>query len=167
MSRSSSGSSECQSTPRISTRPSRSRPLPLSKALNGFTITKLAEGLSPRTVASYGEYLSKWMKHSGDQDIAKVTGPQISAYLAWLRTEYQPHRFGGKTYPLSGKTIRNVWAALSSFFRWAELELGVLFPMREERSPRAPRPPVPELTRGEVDRMLKACTYSRGRVSTA
>jgi len=165
MNHTSSGSSDSQCTPSTASHPSRPHPLPLSKALNGFIITKLAEGLSPRTVSSYVEYLSKWIQRAGDQDISQVTGPQISAYLAWLRTEYRPHRFGGKTHPLSGKTIRNVWIALSSFFHWAECELGVPFPMKEVRSPHAPRPPVPELTQDEVERMLKACTYSRATVS--
>ena len=100
MNRSSSGSSGFQCAPNTASHPSRPRPLPLSKALNGFTITKQAEGLSPRTVDSYVECISMWIQRAGDQDISQVTGPQISAYLAWLRTEYWPHRFGGKTHPL-------------------------------------------------------------------
>ena len=167
MNRTSSGSSPYQCSSNAASLPSHPRPLPLSKALNGFTITKQAEGLSPRTVGSYVDCLSKWVERTGDQDISQVTGPQISSYLAWLRTEYQPHRFGAKTYPLSGKTIRNVWIALSSFFHWAERELGVSFPMGEVRAPHSPRPSVPELTRDEVERMLRACTYSRATLSAS
>jgi hypothetical protein len=48
MNRRSSGSSDCQCTSSAASHPSRLLPLPLSKALNGFTITKQAEGLSPR-----------------------------------------------------------------------------------------------------------------------
>ncbi len=116
MDRTSSGSSPYQCSSNAASHPSRPRPLPLSKALNGFTITKQAEGLSTRTVGAYVDFLSKWVERIGDQDISQVTGPQISSYLAWLRTDHQPHRFGAKIYPLSGKTIRNVWIALSSFF---------------------------------------------------
>ena len=165
MNRRSSGSSDCQCTSSAASHPSCLFPLPLSKALNGFTITKQAEGLSPRTVNSYLECLSKWVEHTGDRDISQVTGPQISSYLAWLRTDYQPHRFGGKTHPLSAKTIRNVWIALSSFFHWAERELAVPFPMAQVRAPHPPRPSIPALTREEVARMLKACTYTRATVS--
>ena len=105
------------------------------------------------------------VERTGDRDISQVTGPQISSYLAWLRTDYQPHRFGGKTHPLSARTIRNVWIALSSFFHWAERELAVPFPMAQVRAPHPPRPSIPELTREEVARMLKACTYTRATVS--
>ena len=104
MNRRSSGSSDCQCTSSAASHPSRLLPLPLSKALNGFTITKQAEGLSPRTVNSYLDCLSKWVEHTGDRDISQVTGQQISSYLAWLRTDYQPHRFGGMVALLGWST---------------------------------------------------------------
>jgi hypothetical protein len=49
MNRTSSGSSPYQCSSNAASLPSHPRPLPLSKALNGFTITKQAEGLSLRT----------------------------------------------------------------------------------------------------------------------
>ena len=61
MNRRSSGSSDCQCTSSAASHPSPPLPLPLSKALNGFTITKQAEGLGPRTVNSYLDCLSKWV----------------------------------------------------------------------------------------------------------
>lgn len=59
MNHTSSGSSDSPCTPSMASHPSRPNPLPLSKALNGFTITKLAEGLSPRTVSSHVETISE------------------------------------------------------------------------------------------------------------
>ena len=53
MNRTSSGSSDRQCSSNAASHPSHLRPLPLSKALNGFAITKLAKGLSARTVDSY------------------------------------------------------------------------------------------------------------------
>jgi hypothetical protein len=53
MNRTSSGSSDRQCSSNAASHPSHLRPLPLSKVLNGFAITKLAEGLSARTVDSY------------------------------------------------------------------------------------------------------------------
>jgi hypothetical protein len=99
MNRTSPGSSGNHSSPGSTLKPSGASPL-LSKALIGFTNAKLAEGLSPRTVASYIEYLIKRIERIGDRDIGKITGQERTSYLAWLRTEYQPHRFGGKTHPL-------------------------------------------------------------------
>jgi integrase/recombinase XerD len=161
MNRRPQGSSGNRSSPGSSNCAVRSSSLPLSKALVGFTNAKLAEGLSPRTVDSYLDDLQKWVERTGDREVGKVTGAEITAYLAWLRTEYTPHRFSGKTHPLSPKTIRNVWIAMSALFRWAELELGIPYPMREVRLPRSPAAPVLALTREEVERMLKACVSSR------
>ncbi|MGA2110610.1 MAG: tyrosine-type recombinase/integrase [Anaerolineales bacterium] len=140
-------------------RPSGS--LPLSQAIVGFLNSKLAEGLSSRTIESYTFDLTKWVERTGDRDISKVSGQDVSAYLAWLRTDYTPHRFGGKDYPLSPKTLRNVWTSFSSFFKWAERELRIPYPMRDIPTPRFPRSQVPEFSREEVERMLKACMYKR------
>lgn len=92
---------------------------------------------------------------TSDMDIFQVTDPQISAYLAWLRTEYQPHRFGAKTHPLSPKTLRNVWLALSSFFRWGQQELTIIYPISDIRVPRTLMPTFLTLMHEEAERMLK------------
>lgn len=39
----------------------------LKKAITGFVNHKLAEGLSPRSIASYERLLNKWVDHVGDQ----------------------------------------------------------------------------------------------------
>ncbi|MGA2821279.1 MAG: tyrosine-type recombinase/integrase, partial [Anaerolineales bacterium] len=135
--------------------------LPLSQAIVGFLNSKIAEGLSSRTIESYTADLTKWVERTGDRDISKVSGQDVTAYLAWLRTDYTPHRFGGKDHPLSPKTLRNVWMSFSSFFKWAEPELGIPYPMREVPIPRFQKSQVPEFTREEVERMLKACLYKR------
>jgi len=57
------------SSPRRTSRGS----LPLSKALVGFSNAKYAEGLSPHSVASYADIISKWIARIGDKDIGKVT----------------------------------------------------------------------------------------------
>ena len=103
MNRRPQGSSGNHRSPGSSDCAVRSNSLPLSKALVGFTNARLAEGLSPRTVNSYPDDLQKWVERAGDREIGEVSGPQIRAYLAWLRTEYQPQRCGGKTTLSLGK----------------------------------------------------------------
>ena len=162
MNRSTPGSSGHRSTPGSTLEYSGSPPsVPLSAALVAFTNAKFAEGLSPLTIASYTVDLGKWIERTGDRDTSSITASDVSAYLAWLRTAYQPQRLNGKDHPLSPKTIRNVYVAISSFFRWAERELSIPFPLREVRLPRMPKTAVPEFTREEVLAMIKACTYSR------
>ncbi len=71
-------------------------PIPPRKALVAFTDAKPAEGLSQRTVDSCLNDLSKWIGRTGERGIGKLTRTEISAYLSWLRTEYQTQRFGAR-----------------------------------------------------------------------
>ncbi len=130
-------------------------------AIEGFANAKLAEGLSQRTVDTYHSILNDWLRHIGDREMSGVTPQDITAYLTWLRTEYKPRRFGGKLHPLSGKTLRNIWATLSSFFTWAGRDLGVESPVKDIPAPRFARKQVPEFTREEVERMLRACINAK------
>ena len=134
---------------------------PLSKAISGFLNYKTAEGLSARTLDSLQRNLAKWLEYLGDRELGQVTAQDAIRYLNWLRTEYVPHRYGGKTHPLSPKTLRNVWASLSSFFSWANLELGIPQIMKGVPAPRTRMAAITPLTQDEVSHMLKACVYSR------
>ena len=96
-------------------RPSGS--MPLSKAVVGFVNHKYAEGLTDRSVNSYERLLNKWIEYEGDKDIVKLTTEDIRKYLAWLRTDYIPSRYNGKTHPLSPKTLRNIWVTFASLFK--------------------------------------------------
>ena len=135
--------------------------LSLSKAIEGFLSFKSAEGLSDRSVDSYDRLLKKWMEHVGDKEIGKITSADLTGYLSWLRTDYTPHRFSGKTDPLSPKTLRNVWVTFSSFFVWASRDLHIANPMKDVPSPRFKVAPVEPFSQAEVEAMLKVCLYSR------
>ncbi len=69
--------------------PSPRDPLPLRKALVGFTNAKFAEEVSQRTIDTYLDDLARWIERTGDREIGKVDVPEIGAYLAWPRTDYQ------------------------------------------------------------------------------
>ena len=140
-------------------RPSGS--MSLSKAVVGFVNHKLAEGLTDRSVYSYERLLNKWIEYEGDKDVVDITSQNIRMYLAWLRTEYEPRRFNGKTHPLSPKTLRNIWVTLASFLKWASLEFGISNPMQGIPAPRFQKSPVEAFTRSEVNALLKACTFTR------
>jgi integrase/recombinase XerD len=133
----------------------------LSKAIPGFIHFKTAEGLSDRTIASHEYILQKWLTYQGDKDVAAITSQEIITYLSWLRTDYTPKRFNGKTHSLSPKTLRNIWVGLSSFYTWASKELHIANPMKDVPSPKFQKPPIEPFTQDEVQAMLKACTYSR------
>jgi len=131
----------------------------LSKAIPGFINYKTAEGLSPRTIDSYERLLIKWLEHLGDQKIGSISAPDIISYISWLRNEYTPRRYNGKTHPLSPKSLRNVWVTLSSFYSWAAQELGVTQIMKSVPAPRIKKTPIEPLTQDEVEALLKACDF--------
>ena len=124
----------------------------LSKCIVGFLQYKTAEGLSPNTIASYERMLNKWLDYRGDALIEDVTTQSIRAYLAWLRTEYKPQRKSGCQQPLSPKTIRNIWVALSAFFSWAKIEFEIPSPMNGV--------PAPQFTVAPVEPFCKDATVS-------
>ena len=66
-----------------------------SKALTGFLQYKAAEALSPRTLEIYDDHLNKWIAYAGDPLVSKVKTADLRGYLAWLATEYKPHRITG------------------------------------------------------------------------
>lgn len=98
-----------------------------------------------------------WLDHVGDVEVSQITTQDLRAYLAWLRTDYKPHRLSGEDHPLAPKTIRNVWVALSSFFAWASTEFGWPDPIQDVPPPRFEVAPVETFTKDEVEAILKAC----------
>lgn len=85
----------------------------LDKAIAGFLYFKSAEGLADRSLDSYQRILNQCVEYWGPVTVSKLSGQDVSAYLSWLRTDYVPKRYGGKTHALSPKTLRNVWITLS------------------------------------------------------
>jgi integrase/recombinase XerD len=135
--------------------------LQFSKALVGFLQYKAAEGLSPNTLCNYEHHLGVWLEYAGDTDVGQVTAQNLRAFLAWLRTDYTPRRLTGGDQPLSPKTVRNFWATLSAFFRWACDEFGIPNPMKGVPAPRFEEAPVEPLSREQVEALLKAAEYCR------
>jgi integrase/recombinase XerD len=133
----------------------------LSKAVGGFLSYKEAEGLTLRSLDSYERHLEKWEEHEGEIEVGNIDAQNIIQYLNWLRNDYIPHRYSGKTHPLSPKTIRNFWVTMSAFFKWAHTELHIPNPMEDVPVPKFKVAPVAAFTKEEVEKMLKACAYSR------
>ena len=140
---------------------SPSNSLPLRKAIIGFLNFKTAAGLSQRSVDSYQRILEQWADYAGDKKVSQFTDHEINAYLVYMRTEYVPRRFGGDTRTLSPKSLRNIWISLCAFFTWAHTEFKMESPMKRVPVPKFKAPEIEPFTQEEIERMLKACTYSR------
>ena len=136
--------------------------LKLIKALNGYLHYKTAEGLSPRTIDSYERHLKFWIEYQGDIDVSQVSSKDLRNYMTYMRTEYVPRRITGKNEKrLSGKTLRNIWITLASFFHWASDEFDIPNPMKKVPAPKFTDPPIEPLSQDDVEAILKVCTYCR------
>jgi integrase/recombinase XerD len=139
------------------------RPLGLltPQVVTGFLQYKTAEALSPNTLISYESVLNLWLAHIGAVDLGSITSATLLEFLAWLRTDYKPRRITGDAAPLSAKYIRNVYAVLSVFFRWAQAEFDLPNPMVKVPTPRFQKPPVEPFKKEEIEALLKACEYTQ------
>jgi integrase/recombinase XerD len=133
----------------------------LSKAIGGFIQYKAAEGLSPTTLRSYEDHLKLWVEHMGDKPVNWIKTADAQEYFVWLRTEYEPRRFGGDRRALSAKTVRNFYISLCAFFTWASREFDLPSPMKAVPSPKFEEPPIEPFTKEEVEALLKACETSK------
>jgi integrase/recombinase XerD len=133
----------------------------ISKSIDGFLKFKTAEGLSARTLVGYEHVLKHWLEYIGDQPISEVTSEDLTNYIAWLRTEYKPVRFNKSEAPLSAKSVRNVWIAFRSFFTWFHQEFKLPSPADEITAPKFQKHPVDVFSKDEIEKVLKACVYSR------
>ena len=118
----------------------------LSKAIQGFENFSFAGAVAPGTVVGYLHSLGLFQKRVGDVEVGRLDISQLRDFLAWLRTDYRPRRFGGGTHPLSPKTLRNHWVVLSSFFDWLHREFGyddLMIRCRRLKFKRAPVRPFP------------------------
>ncbi len=133
----------------------------LSKAIPGFLQFKSAEGLSTTTIDSYEQILHRWSFNLGDADIYNISHKDIRNYLNYMRTEYTPQRITGNNHvKLSGKTIRNIWITLSSFFSWASDEFDISNPMKKVPAPKFAEPTVEPFSKEDIEALLKVCEYS-------
>jgi integrase/recombinase XerD len=133
----------------------------ISKAIEGFMSYKTAEGLTERTLESYQRIMNKWLAFEGDKNLYDLKTSDLTRYLSWLRTEYVPRRYNGKTHPLSSKTTRNVYVTFKSFYKWAKVELHAEDLMTDIKAPKFQHATVVPFKKEEIEKLIKACRYSR------
>ena len=104
----------------------------LSRAVQGFILTKTASGLSHYTIRNYQTDLLRFTEWAKDPPIDAVTSRQMEAYFKYLREEFRITKRGANEIPprkLSTKSIQNAWGALSSFWNWASQEFEIPNPL--------------------------------------
>lgn len=141
----------------------------ISKAIEGFTLSKSADGLSPATLEIYKWGLDKLIAFRGDVELESVTVDDLRRWMVWLRDEYKPKGYHPAEH-LSPASLQDAWRALKSFYAWAERDLHIAR-VDDIKRPAGSSPQVVPLTDDEVRKLLKCAerfTYTLdGREITA
>lgn len=88
-------------------------------AFEGYWLARRRD-FSQNTINDYSVTFKRFAKHIGSQPVADITPSDLHAFLNAVQ----------KRHRLKAKTMANIWAALSSFFTWAETELKIAHPIR-------------------------------------
>lgn len=134
----------------------------LSKAIEGFLISRSAEGYSKETLKIYEWALIQMSNYLQDPDLKTITPEQIQAFYSFLQTDYIPKRTSGEPGPLKPRSIENAWTAIRSFYNWATAEMGVKKrPDGGIKRPRYKATAISPFTPEEVRKILKACERTK------
>jgi integrase/recombinase XerD len=138
----------------------------LAHAVEGFNLHLQAEKRSPHTISDYEVTLRRFTAFCGALTrIDLITPDRIRQFLAdWAEREVAPAGIAPRpVQKLSAKSIKNMHAALSSFFAWAEREQYIeQNPITDRiKPPTSTPPPIDPLTVDEARRLTAAARGSR------
>jgi len=134
----------------------------LQRAIETFQLYMSANGYSRTTQELYNWALGLLCEYLENPQLKAIKAADLDHFWSWLRNDYQPKRTNGKTHPLAGRSLENVWTAERSFFKWCE-ESGRLRKRPDlhiRRSEYAERIVEP-LTEDEVNRLIEAAQRTR------
>lgn len=124
----------------------------LSDAIEGFLLFK-AVRCSEHTIADYRNTLEQWLDFlDSDPLVMALTPHDVNRFLYYLKMNRG----------LAPKTVKNAHTAISSFFTWAQRELGCEHVVREGnvRAPAVTPPEIVPLTQQEIKLLLDACNWN-------
>jgi len=134
----------------------------LSKALQGYRISSLAEGFSQLTIRTYLSALNTLIDYIGDKEIEQITSDELLGFMSYLVTDYVPKRLNNpnnKTQ-LSTASHHRYWKAIRSFFKWAKVELGIDRPDLTLKMPAWENKAIIPLAEDEIITLLRGCDYA-------
>ena len=131
----------------------------LSKAIEGFLLSKSASGRSPNTIRNYRQELSRFIERNGDMPIDSISKSQIEKHLQYLKEGFKINIQGNtSTIPrnLSSKSVRNAWGTLSVFWKWVSKEFEISNPFDIPHI-KAYTKPINPLSQEEIESILRVC----------
>lgn len=133
----------------------------LSKAIEGYKLCKLGEGMSQNTINGYDTHFNQLVDFVGDVELEEISQDQLQSFILYLRRDYKPRRFNGDTSPYRSTTIRNAWCAVRSLFGWAHSEMDIPRPDLSLKMPKVSYPEIQPFTKEEIDKILKASVAAK------
>jgi integrase/recombinase XerD len=138
----------------------------LSKAIEGFELSRLADGYAPVTLRGYRSSLGLLARYLEDPEVEKITSENLKAFMHHLRADYRPERPSGNVEPLATASHHRYWKAIRSFFKWAAEDLKTGRPDLELKMPQFTTREIVPFSHEEIARLLKACENSLPVVGT-
>ena len=84
----------------------------LSKAFEGYSIAKLADGYSPSTIERYGYPMRELFQYLEDPQVESITLNLLRRFMYWYATEYKPSRWGNNDSPLEPSSVDSAWKGI-------------------------------------------------------
>lgn len=126
----------------------------LSQTIEGFILSKRAEGRSPATIENYRYAAGKLVDHLGDLPITDITADHLRAFFAQLAD-------------LSPKSRRNIQISLSSLWTWAIAEgYATTHIVKSMAQIRVYPPDIQAFTEADLRKLLRACDKTKPYSST-
>lgn len=134
----------------------------LSKAIEGFILSKQIEGLADSSLLVYQRYLERLCIYLQNPEIEQVSSDNIKQFIYYLQTDYKPQRWNSEDIsPLSDHTLKNVWITLKSFYTWGQDELNLPDVMKNISCPKVGTDQPDPFTQKEVKSILQATKGER------
>lgn len=122
----------------------------LSKALQGFILSRTADGYAPGTIDLYQWTINQLALRLNDPQVADITITNLRNFMASLYSQN-----------LAPATIDNHWKSIRAFFGWANTELSIPRPDLQLARPRYKPPEIQPFTEDEIKALLKACEKTK------
>ncbi len=122
------------------------------KAIEGFVLSRLADGYSPKTIDGYRRELIRWDNFLHNPDLSDVTTEDIRNYLLHLRSHTA----------LSAASIQVVWKSIRCFYNWAGDSLNISTrPDKAIPMPKAQNRAISPFSESEIKLLLDSCERMR------
>lgn len=121
----------------------------ISNAITGYFLDR-TQALAPTTQAIYERYMNEFATFANDSEITNISKADINRFLKHLSNR-----------GLSGRTVYDVRARLSTLFAWAVKEgLVTKNIVADVERPRRRKPEIDMYSEAEIDAMLEAARWN-------